>query len=99
MSSAMLSRSIIAPAELRVATEAMSLPTLPEASRCAHILIESVTAIIIATEAKRRLSAEPRPQLDEARRMLDLIKTEHERATNAATRLRTWLASAEPPRR
>ena len=40
MSTAMLSRSIIAPAELRVATEAMSLPTLPEAGRCAHILIE-----------------------------------------------------------
>ena len=94
-----ISRSINPPAELRVAAEAMSLPTLPEVSKCAHTLIEAVSAIVIATEAKRRLSENPRPQLDEARRMLDLIQTEHQRAADASTRLRAWLAASEPRRR
>ena len=94
-----ISRSIIAPAELRVAAEAMSLPTLPEVGKCAHTLIEAVTAIIIATEAKRRLSENPQPRLDEARRMLDLIETEHGRAADASSRLRAWLAASEPRRR
>jgi hypothetical protein len=99
MTTALLSSSVIAPAELRAATEAMSVPTPTEASKCAHVLIDSITAIMIATEAKRRLSTNPQPQLEEARRMLDLIKSEHERATVSAGRLRTWLSATDPSRR
>jgi hypothetical protein len=77
--------SIMAPAGLCAdATQACD----EAVTRYAHTLIESVTAIMMATEAKRRWLASERPRPDEARKMIDLIDAERARAAVLAIRLR-----------
>lgn len=95
MSTATLAYTVVPPADLRSAINALreGSDEAPEAGRCAHALIDSVTAIMIATEARRRWLSNAKPHPDEALRMIDLICTERQRAVAAASRLRALVTA------
>jgi hypothetical protein len=80
----------IALTDLRAAAEMLGRGRgeMLEAERCAHTLIDSVTAIMIASDAAQRWLAKEQSDAGEFRQLISLIDTERARAAATAGHFR-----------